>query len=116
MKHDWWSWTCSVCGWDVKNKFTINPQQAVAKALVHLHMQEHETTSQCYVTAADYERYWNKDKRPKCVECDGETNGELYCVEHKPFMVWPKKDGTFIIDRFNEQQRVSSLNMSRSRE
>jgi hypothetical protein len=39
------------------------------------------------------------EKRPTCQECGCQTGGGQYCYEHVPYMVWPKKDGSFLSDR-----------------
>jgi hypothetical protein len=35
----------------------------------------------------------------ECKECHCKTGGGNYCYEHAPYTVWPKADGTFIVDR-----------------
>lgn len=40
---------------------------------------------------------------PTCAECHCQTGGGAYCYEHKPYMVYPKADGSFIVDRFGRR-------------
>jgi hypothetical protein len=43
MAHvDWWSWKCARCDFKARDKYTVNPQQSVAEAIVRCHIQEHE--------------------------------------------------------------------------
>ncbi len=42
MNVDWWTWKCARCGFTAKDAFTINPQQAVAEAIVRVHIESHE--------------------------------------------------------------------------
>jgi hypothetical protein len=45
-------------------------------------------------------------KSNHCLECKCQTGGGNYCYEHKPYTVWPKANGTFLVDR-NGRKRVS---------
>ena len=45
------------------------------------------------------------EKQAECQECHCRTGGGDYCYQHAPYMVWPKADGSFIVDR-NGRKRV----------
>jgi hypothetical protein len=36
---------------------------------------------------------------PQCQECHCQTGGGEFCFQHKPYMVYPKADGSFLSDR-----------------
>jgi hypothetical protein len=38
-----------------------------------------------------------------CGECGCTTGGALFCYEHKPYMVYPKADGSFLVDRYGRR-------------
>lgn len=40
-----------------------------------------------------------------CKECGCQTGGGEFCYQHAPYMVYPQKDGSFIVDR-NGRRRV----------
>src|SRR4051812_37405216 len=40
---------------------------------------------------------------PRCKECDCVTGGAEHCYEHKPYMVYPKADGSFVSDRYGRK-------------
>jgi hypothetical protein len=40
---DYWSWKCTLCGFKAQDRFTVNPQQQVAEAIVQRHIQSHES-------------------------------------------------------------------------
>lgn len=42
----------------------------------------------------------------ECRECHGQTGGGAYCYRHAPYQVWPKADGSFLVDRHGTK-RVS---------
>jgi hypothetical protein len=49
---DWWSWECASCGFRARDRYTVNPQQAVAKAIVRCHIAEHDAREREQVSEA----------------------------------------------------------------
>ena len=43
---------------------------------------------------------------PTCRECGCQTGGGDYCYQHKPYTVWPQKDGSFLTDSRGSRKRV----------
>lgn len=43
------------------------------------------------------------DEEPRCRECGATIGAGSYCFEHKPYLVTPKKDGTFLVDRYGRR-------------
>jgi len=45
----------------------------------------------------------------KCQACGVQTGGGEYCYEHKPYMVYPQQDGSYLVDRFGRRHVSNDL-------
>jgi hypothetical protein len=88
---DLWTWKCLRCGWEVKSQFTINPQQAIAEALINIHIKEHD--------AVDFELTGHTSRNARLIAAAPELLEALKWAERKFRVLVTEDDGSGVFIR-----------------
>ncbi len=80
---DWWSWKCLRCDFKAQDKFTVNPQQCIAEAIVREHIQSHQAPAGESLIAA------REPEHLACWWCKVSNTGPMVCNDEQTIAMCP---------------------------